>query len=84
MCVTAITVFVLFADDINTLCFGPEADFPFDVMQLVFMAVFLIEIVLSSVAINDYVFSFFFWLDILSTLSILMDINMFTDVVFNS
>jgi len=28
-------------------------------------------------------FSFFFWLDLLSTVSILMDVNMFTDIVFS-
>jgi len=47
------------------------------------MSIFLLELVLSSIAIQGYLFSFFFWLDILSTLSMLMDINMFTDVVFS-
>jgi hypothetical protein len=48
------------------------------------MGIFLVEVVVSSIAINGYLFSFFFWLDILSTITMIMDVNLFTDVVFSS
>lgn len=81
--VTLLTIFALFGDDLNTVLFDKTADYGFDVAQLVIMGVFLMETVLSSIAINGYLFSFFFWLDLLSSVSMLMDVNMFTDIVFS-
>lgn len=47
------------------------------------MAIFAIELVLSWVAIEDYRLSFFFVLDLISTLSILLDISMITALMFS-
>ena len=48
------------------------------------MIIFTAEVVLSSLALDNYFLSFFFVLDIISTLSLLFDIVMFTDIIFNS
>jgi hypothetical protein len=82
--VTILTLFALFGDDINTCAFDKSSDYTFDILQLVVMGIFFVEAVLSSIAINGYLFSFFFWLDLLSTVTILMDVNMFTDVIFST
>lgn len=37
------------------------------------MILFVLEIVITALGISDYLFSILFWLDVLSTLSILMD-----------
>jgi len=37
-----------------------------------------------SLTVENYPFSFFFYLDLISTLSISMDINMFTNLIYNS
>lgn len=47
------------------------------------MGLFLVELVLSSISIEGYVLSFFFWLDMLSSCSILMDVGLFTNAVFS-
>lgn len=39
------------------------------------MALFAIELVLTSIAKPDYFNSFYFWLDVVSTLSLLTDIG---------
>lgn len=37
-----------------------------------------------SLSIENYPFSFFFYLDLISTFSICMDVTIFTDVIYNS
>jgi hypothetical protein len=48
------------------------------------MGFFAIEIVLASIAKHDYLCGFFFWLDILSTLSMLLDIGWVSNAIFNT
>lgn len=57
------------------------------------MSLFLIEIILASFCkvnikfINNkdgYFFSFFFWLDLLSTVSMILDIGWVSDAMFGS
>ena len=75
-------MFILFADDIRVLGFGKADDEAFDYVQLTIMAIFFVELIISSLAIEGYLSSFFFWLDVLSTCSILMDVGLFTNAVF--
>ena len=42
---------------------------------------FSFEIALSVIVRKDYFNSFFFWLDIISTVSLILDINMFAGSV---
>jgi hypothetical protein len=60
-------------DDIRILAFTNTYDYIFYGIILAIMALFLIEIVLSSIAKNDYFFSFFFWSDIVCFLSLIPD-----------
>jgi len=48
------------------------------------MVIFTLEILLSSVFVEGYFFSFFFFLDILSTASIIFDINFISDIIFST
>ena len=52
------------------------------VLSLVVMVIFLVEIVLSTLVIDDYFLSFFFFLDIVSTVSIIFDVNFISDLIF--
>ena len=45
------------------------------VLNVITIVLFIIDIILSSIAIQDYVFSFLFWVDIISTASILLDLE---------
>lgn len=42
---------------------------------------FLLEIILTSIAKENYFLSFFFWLDIVSTLSMIPDIGWLWDLI---
>lgn len=72
---TVITVYSLFFDDIRQLTINPAKDDICFGITAGCMACFAIEIVLASIAIDDYFFSFFFWLDVISTLSMIPDIG---------
>ena len=73
---TALTMYALFGDDFKLLLFQKSADSTFDVLTTISMAAFLFEIVVSSVAkTEEYLFSFYFWLDVIATISLIFDIS---------
>lgn len=78
------TIYSLFADNIRIMTTRESADTGFDVVTITALCIFAIEIVMCMVERKDYTFSFFFWLDVLSTVSMILDINMLTNVMFNS
>jgi len=70
---TLITIYALYFDDIRILFFAKAYDDIFFGITLLGMICFTVEIVIASYAKEDYMFSFFFWLDIISTLSMIPD-----------
>eukprot|EP00563_Minutocellus_polymorphus_P005988 CAMPEP_0181030934 /NCGR_PEP_ID=MMETSP1070-20121207/5976_1 /TAXON_ID=265543 /ORGANISM="Minutocellus polymorphus, Strain NH13" /LENGTH=909 /DNA_ID=CAMNT_0023108303 /DNA_START=170 /DNA_END=2896 /DNA_ORIENTATION=- len=83
-----VTLFVLFGDDLRLLSFPPSADTAFAVLNNMCFFLFLIELVLNCWAkseffrtksiwrpkVKGYMFSFFFWLDLLAVVSMIPDI----------
>lgn len=61
-----------------------EGDNYFYVFHSLTMGFFGVEIILASIAKKDYLFGFFFWLDLLSTISMLLDIGWVSNAIFNS
>jgi hypothetical protein len=45
------------------------------------MAFFLVEIVLASLAKEDYFLGFYFWLDLIATISLIFDIGWLYDLM---
>lgn len=72
---TLATLYALFADDINSLAFTKPADNYFYSLTTVVFVSFLVELILSCLAKDDYFMGFYFWLDLISTLSLIMDIG---------
>lgn len=80
----AVTIFVLFGDDIRILCFPPSSDSGFTFFVSFSFFLFVLEMILHSWAKSDfskgifkvkgYAFSFFFWLDMLAVLSMVPDV----------
>ena len=83
-----VTLFVLFGDDLRLLSFPPSADSAFAVLNNICFFLFLIELILNCWAksefirtksilrpkVKGYIFSFFFWLDLLAVVSMIPDI----------
>lgn len=80
--ITLVTIYALFASDIQAAAFQAKDDNVFDILSLTSMGIFLIEILLSFVIKSQYRFSFFFWLDLISTFSLLLDVTLVQDALF--
>ena len=72
---TLVTIYALFGTDISVAFLSQELDSTFDYISTVAFVLFVIELLLSCYAKKDYVFSFFFWLDLVSTISLIMEID---------
>lgn len=79
-----ITFYSLFFDDYQILLCGKQLDVVFDIFSITFMALFAIELIISSLFIKAYSNSYFFYLDLISTLSIIIDLNMFKNTLNNN
>ena len=69
-----VTIWVLFGDDIRLVTTRKESDEGFFVSFLICFILFVLEIIINSTVQEDYKFTFFFWLDIVATFSIIPDI----------
>lgn len=81
---TIVTMFALVGDDIRLWAFWKKAD-PIFFSGLVFsMLMFATEILFTTVVIDDFKYSFFFWLDIIATVSLIPDIEWLSDLLMMS
>ena len=72
---TILTVYALFADDIRVLAFTVHEDDVFYGLSAVCLFFFAFELILSSWAKPGYLGSFYFWLDLVATLSLIPDVG---------
>ena len=72
---TILTVYTLFGDDVRVLAFSKSADVTFWILTSVSLGAFSLEIILASLSKEDYFLGFYFWLDIISTISLITDIG---------
>lgn len=79
-----VTVYVLFADDIKMLTTPKSADDTFSALTVLFMTLFLIEFFISCFVVENYFCGFFFYLDLISCLSMLMDITWVYNLLIES
>lgn len=70
-----ITLYALVGDDVKLLAFSKQSDDVFMWLNIFAITMFTIELILSSIGMKGYFGSFFFWLDLVSTLSIVTDIE---------
>ena len=70
-----LTIVALFASDFNYSIFTNQADSNFDIVFIICIIVFSFEVIASIFVKTDYLFTFFFYLDILSTVTILFDLS---------
>lgn len=68
------TIYALFGDDMRVIATTKSADIYFDVITISSMAVFLLEMLLGMLSKISYTCSFYFWLDLISTVSLVLDI----------
>lgn len=70
-----INIFILFISDIQNGWLSHNSDTAIEITQTIIFSIYCVEIVITSICKDGYVNSFFFWLDILSTVYIIQDIS---------
>ena len=81
---TTMTVFVLFADDLRQLTANPNTDSIYYILILICFGLFVAEIIVTSVVQAKYFNGFYFWLDVISTLTLLLDVGWVSEVIFGT
>lgn len=71
---TLVTIFALVGDDIRLWMTTRPADQYFVIGLSISFVLFTLEVLITSVVVDDFKYSFFFYLDIVATLSIVSDI----------
>jgi len=72
---TIITLYALFGDDVRVLVTDKKGDPNFWILNIIALWFFAFEIILNSLVKPNYFNGFFFWLDLVSTASLLLDIG---------
>jgi hypothetical protein len=78
---TIVTLYALLGEDIKLLATTKESDDVFVTLTSISLVLFLIELLMQSVGKEGYLNSFFFWLDLVSTLSLVMDIPFILNII---
>jgi len=76
---TSLTLFALFGDDFRLWFFEKTIDVYFFSFLLFALLMFLLELMINSCVQDDFKYSFFFWLDIIATISLAPDIQFLVD-----
>lgn len=71
---TLVTIYALLGDDLKLLTTTIEADIYFTWCTSIALVLFMLELILASIGKEGYLNSFFYWLDLVSTLSLVTDI----------
>ena len=72
---TSLILYALFSDDLKLAFFPKEADPVFNVLTCLALVLFSIEIMLNALCQDNYFNSFYFWLDVVSTITLVADIT---------
>lgn len=72
---TIVTIYALFGDDIRIVAFEKSADSIFFGLAALSFICFSTELIASWYAKPEYKLSFYFWLDLIATLSVIPDIG---------
>eukprot|EP00397_Hematodinium_sp_SG-2012_P011350 GEMP01011487.1.p1 GENE.GEMP01011487.1~~GEMP01011487.1.p1 ORF type:complete len:998 (+),score=166.87 GEMP01011487.1:91-3084(+) len=79
---TLLTVYALFGDDIRVAWTPQSMDTGFNVCTAICLVIFSTELLAFSAFRDDYVFGFFFWLDLVATVSLVTDITTVNESLF--
>ena len=76
-----VTLYSLFADDYRVLSSKKQVDRIYDVFCIICLVVFAFEIVIAAIWKPMYMSSYYFYLDIISTASLILDFSPVSDAI---
>ncbi|CBZ51078.1 putative adenylyl cyclase [Neospora caninum Liverpool] len=77
-----LTFYALFGDDVRLLATPRSADPIFDAFTSIALIAFGLEIILSCIGKKDYLFHLFFYLDVVSLLSLVLDLSSVDEAMY--
>ncbi len=80
---TLATFFALYGDNIRVVSVDKQSDYIFYNVTFSCFVLFFLELILNSIGKIDYIFSFSFWMDCVSTVSLIFDIPWFSKLLFD-
>ena len=72
---TILTIWALFSNDILYSFLPKKFDEPFNIIQCIILFIFTLEFILNCLSKENYLFTFFYYLDFISTISLIQDID---------
>ena len=81
---TVVTVWALFADDVRVLAVSNQYDEFFNGVTSFALVCFFVELIMGSLAQDGYIFGFYFWLDLVATVSLVSDIGWIWDPIMGT
>ena len=78
--ISILTIYTLFSDDLKMLFFDPSQGQYFDALTYICIGFFAMEVIMQLIADRkNYLWSFYFFLDVISTLSMILDLQYFSE-----
>ena len=78
---TIYAIYSLYLDDVRLIAFPKENDQIFSAVTFAGIIFFTLEILLASYSIDGFPGSFFFWIDIFSTITMIPDVDWIWNLV---
>ena len=79
-----ITVWALFGADIIIMSIDKTADPAFETVSIILFIVFMVELIINSLTQDKYFLSFFWFLDLVAALSMLLDVESIRDALMGT
>ena len=76
-----LTIYTIFAIDIDKGFFSQDASIYFSTVHLISMGIFTAEIICLTQTDPEYLFHFYFWIDIFSTLTMILEVIWIEDLM---
>jgi ABC-type multidrug transport system fused ATPase/permease subunit len=80
--INVLVVYSLIADYIRVIFFSKSLDIFFDVLTIFVFLVFVLEMIMYTITLKNYLWSFYFWNDLISTLLLIVDIVFISNAIF--
>ena len=84
MVMLVLTIWALFGEDLKVRYAEQSADSSFEVFAVVLFIIFMMELVVNSLMQDGYFGSFFWWLDLIAALSMLLDVEVIREAIMGA
>lgn len=78
---SVLTIYALFSENLKNLFTNKDADDIFSIVCILIIIIFLAEFILQCICLENYLYGFYFWMDLVSIFSMFLDIDWLYNVL---